>query len=51
MQLLFYNGARQYLQYRQFWCSVRPLQNLERLQLVMSSTHASPIEEVCFPLQ
>ncbi len=46
MQVLFYNGARQDLQYRQFWCSVRPLQYLNRLQLVMSATHAAPVEEV-----
>ena len=46
MQVLFYNGARQDLQYRQFWCSVRPLHLLNRLQLVMSATHAAPVEEV-----
>ena len=47
LQVLFYNGARQDLQYRQFWCAVRPLHLLNRLQLVMSATQAAPVEEVC----
>ena len=46
VQVLFYNGARQDMQYRQFWASVRPLHLLNRLQLVMSATQAAPVEEV-----
>ena len=46
VQVLFYNGARQDMQYRQFWASVRPLHLLNRLQLVMSATQAAPVDEV-----